>query len=232
MAESKVLDIKEEINNIDGQDPGLVEAQDGFEVDGPVKDPEGFEAEEDKSKMEELEEKVNKGLRKLNPKYKTKAERKAELAALSEVETPDYVPQEHPSVYDVTGNKKVYNNNYVLSALLLIFAALVFPYNKMGTALLAFYGVGVAWTVYSEMRISIHVDGTKFTLKGNKFAGEYTFDQVEKIIYTYNKKSQRRYEIYVDGKRICKIAPGSFNNRHLYDDMIAYGVPGGFINRM
>ena len=163
---------------------------------------------------------------------KTKKQKEAERAALSELEQKGYVPAKHGFAYDVYCDKKIYYNNYALSAVLILFGFIIWKYTWVGSALLWFYGVGVAWTVFSETRIKIHVEGTRFTLSGSKFAGDYDFSQVEKIIYTYNKKEQRRYEIYVDGKRICKIAPGSFNNRFLYDDMIAYGVPGGWINKM
>lgn len=163
---------------------------------------------------------------------KTKKQKEAERAALSELEQKGYVPAKHGFAYDVYCDKKIYYNNYALSAVLILFGFIIWKYTWVGSALLWFYGVGVAWTVFSETRIRIHVEGTRFTLSGSKFAGDYDFSQVDKITYTYNKKEQRRYEIYVDGKRICKIAPGSFNNRFLYDDMIAYGVPGGWINKM
>ena len=51
---------------------------------------------------------VEKGLRKLNPKYKSKAEKKAERAALSELETEDYVPEEHEVSYKVSVDRKIY----------------------------------------------------------------------------------------------------------------------------
>lgn len=172
-----------------------------------------------------------KGLRKLQ---KTKAEREAERAALSELELEGYVPEKHAPKYDVYVDKKIYRTNYALSFVLLTLGVVLFPYTKVGTALLFFYGFGTAWMVFSAIRQTIHVDGTKFTLKGagrNK-DGEYRFDELDKIIYGYNKKQQRRYQLYKDGHKLCEIAPGSINGRWLYDDMIAYGVPGGLYQRL
>ena len=181
---------------------------------------------------EKLEDKVNKGLRKLNPKYKTKAERLAERAALSEMEGEDYVPEEHEPVYDISVDKKIYSNNYAMAGVLILFGVILFPYSKTATALLVFYGLGVAWMALQGIKTKVHVDHTTFTIEGVKYPGTYTFDQVDKIIYVYNKKDQRRYWIYVDGKRIGEIPPGAIHSRWLYDDMIKYGVPGGWYNKL
>ena len=175
---------------------------------------------------------LDKRLRKLNPKYKSKADLKAEREALSELEHEGYVPEKHESTYDVAVDVKVYSNNFVMSAVLLLFGFIVFQYTKAASALLWFYAWGVAMMAYKGIKTKIHVSGTNFTLKGTKFDGTYTFDQVEKIIYVYNKKDQRRYSIYVDGKKICEVPPGAIHSRWLYDDMMKYGVPGGWYNKL
>ena len=175
---------------------------------------------------------VEKGLRKLNPKFKNKAEKKAERDALSELEEEEYTPEEHEPVYDIAVDKKIYSNNYAMAAFLILFGFIVWPYTKAATALLVFYGCGVAWMAYKGIKTKLHVDGTTFTIEGTKYPGTYTFDQVEKMIYVYNKKYQRRYYIHVDGKKICEIPPGAEHSRWLYDDMMAYGVPGGWYNKL
>ena len=181
---------------------------------------------------ETVGDKVNKGLRKLNPKYKTKAERQAERDALSELETEDYVPEEHDPVYEVYVDKKIYANNYVMGAVFGLLGIIMFPYSKTATALLVFYGMGVAWMAWQGIRTKVSVDHNTFTIEGVKYPGTYTFDQVDKIIYTYNKKDQRRYWLYIDGKRIGEVPPGAIHSRWLYDDMMAYGVPGGWYNKL
>ena len=188
------------------------------------------ESEDFQSEIEPIEKK--KGLRKLNPNHRTKAEREAERAALSELEVEGYVPEEHDPVYNVRVDKKIYSNNFVMTAVLILFGIILFPYTKAATGLLVFYGLGVAWMAYKGIKTQVHVDGTTFTTEGTKYDGTYTFDQVDKIIYVYNKKGQRRYWIYVDGKRICEIPPGAIHSRWLYDDMRAYGVEGGWYNRL
>ena len=202
----------------DGTDRALVEvAEDVFD---------------EESDVHEGDTAIDKRLRKLNKKYKSKAEKAAERAALSEMEFEGYVPEEHESVYDISVDKKVYSNNYAMSAFLILFGFIVFPYSKTATALLVFYGIGVAWMAYKGIKTKLHVDGTTFTVEGNKYPGTYTFDQVEKIIYVYNKRDQRRYTIHADGKKLCEIPPGAIHSRWLYDDMIAYGVPGGWYNKL
>ena len=202
-----------------------IEVRNAFEVTDEV---------QEESVAETSDSTMTKGLRKLNPKYKTKAERQAEREALSELEAEDYVPEEHEPKYDVHVDKSVYRGNYALSAVLITLGIVMLPYTKVGTALLWFYGCGTAWMVYSAMRLTIHVDGNNFTLEGagGKKDGTYHFDDIEKIIYTYNKKSQRRYKVYKDGHKLFEIAPGSIHGRWLYDDMMAYGVPGGWYNRL
>ena len=150
------------------------------------------------------------------------------------MELEGYVPEVHPREYDVHVDKKTYRTNYALSFVLLTLGVVLFPYTKVGTALLFFYGFGTAWMVFSAIRLQIHVDGTRFSVKGagSKKDGEYSFDEIEKIIYVYNKKQQRRYQVFKDGHKLCEIAPGSINGRWLYDDMIAYGVPGGLYQRL
>ena len=175
---------------------------------------------------------VDRRLRKLNKNYKSKADRKAERAALSEMEGEDYVPEEHEPVYDVTVDKKIYSNNYAMAGVLILFGVILFPYSKTATALLVFYGLGVAWMAFKGIKTKVHVENTTFTIEGVKYPGTYTFDQVDKIIYVYNKKEQRRYWIYVDNKRIGEIPPGAIHSRWLYDDMIGYGVPGGWYNKL
>ena len=175
---------------------------------------------------------VEKQLRKLNPKYKSKAEKKAERDALSELEYEGYVPEDHEMAYDVSVDKQIYGNNFVLSAVLVLFGCLIFKYTIAGTGLLFFYAGGVAWMAIKGIRTHVHVDGDVFTVTGVKHAGTYNFADVDKIIYTYNKKDQRRYWIYINGVKTFEIPPGAIHSRWLYDDMIAWGVPGGWYNKL
>ena len=119
-----------------------------------------------------------------------------------------------------------------MAAVLILIGFILFPYSKTATALLVFYGWGVAWMAYKGIKTKVHVDGTRFRVEGTKFDGEYDFSQVDKIIYTYNKKDQRRYWIFVGDQKICEVPPGAIHSRWLYDDMIAYGVPGGWYNKL
>lgn len=187
---------------------------------------------DENKELQSLENTEKKGLKRLNPKFKTKEERAAERAALSEMEPENYVPEEHEPVYDISVDTKIYSNNFVMTAVLCLFGYILYQYSKTATALLVFYGLGVAWMAYKGIKTKVHVDHQTFTISGVKYPGTYTFDQVEKIIYTYNKRDQRRYWIYVDGKRIGEIPPGAVHSRWLYDDMIGYGVPGGWYNKL
>ncbi len=214
-----------------------VETMEGLVVQEPMDEPmneiEALDFQEEDFLDDHPEDNaVDKRLRKLNPKYKSKAERKAEREALSEMEGEDYVPEEHEPVYDIAVDKKIYSNNFIMTAVLCLFGVILWPYSKTATGLLVFYGLGVAWMAYKGINTHVHVDGTTFTIKGVKYPGTYTFDQVDKMIYVYNKRDQRRYWIYVNDKRIGEIPPGAIHSRWLYDDMMAYGVPGGWYNRL
>ena len=222
---NEVFSVKSDANLVDSDAYG----EEAFDVDSSQADSIGALDVVDEHPDDTV---VERGLRKLNPKFKNKAEKQAERDALSEMEGEDYVPEEHELVYDISVDKKVYSNNYVMSAFLIIFGIFVFQYSKAATVLLVFYGLGVAWMAYKGIKTKIHVDGTTFTVQGTKYPGTYTFDEVEKMIYVYNKKDQRRYWIHVDGKKICEIPPGAIHSRWLYDDMMAYGVPGGWYNRL
>ena len=231
MSDNSTAKTIDSIENITDTETEISEDIQSLETEG---EGEIIEAETDSEEADEHadDNALDRQLRKLNPKYKSKGDLARARAALSELEYEGYTPEDHEAVYDVGVITKVYSNNFAVAAVLFLIGIVLFPYSKTATGLLWFYAGGVSWMAIKGIRTKVHVDHDTFTVTGVKYAGTYKFEDVDKIIYTYNKRDQRRYWIYIDGRKTFEIPPGAINSRWLYDDMIGWGVPGGWYNKL